>query len=218
MEPLQIAPASPKSPKTASPASSPSSGGSGAHLSRKNKPQRCSICKECGHKSRTCRFAQGSKGAPPSCTPPADQPHPSRPASGLPRRRAHSSANASVLGRRRNEGIAVDAFQQGSVSTRRLGHLAPQYVPPPSSLSHSTRRIKRHSPGAAGRWLDALHKSPLLGPVAFDLMRRGYSPWPHCLPQCLHGCRCWRICICRALWRASPHVHACFALCCLFVP
>ena len=31
-------------------------------LSRKNRPQRCSICKECGHKSRTCRFAQG-KGA-----------------------------------------------------------------------------------------------------------------------------------------------------------
>jgi len=28
-------------------------------LSRKNKPQRCSICKECGHKSRTCRLATG---------------------------------------------------------------------------------------------------------------------------------------------------------------
>ena len=33
-------------------------GGMGGSLSRKNKPQRCSICKECGHKSRTCRFAQ----------------------------------------------------------------------------------------------------------------------------------------------------------------
>ena len=33
-------------------------GSTGGSLSRKNKPQRCSICKECGHKSRTCRFAQ----------------------------------------------------------------------------------------------------------------------------------------------------------------
>ena len=28
-------------------------------LSRKNRPQRCSICKETGHKSRTCRLATG---------------------------------------------------------------------------------------------------------------------------------------------------------------
>ena len=40
-------------------------------LSRKNRPQRCSICKECGHKSRTCRFAPGNKadlrpGSPPA--------------------------------------------------------------------------------------------------------------------------------------------------------
>jgi len=34
-------------------------------LSRKNRPQRCSICKECGHKSRTCRFAQGKVEVPP---------------------------------------------------------------------------------------------------------------------------------------------------------
>mmetsp|Transcript_20032 Transcript_20032/g.46242 ORF Transcript_20032/g.46242 Transcript_20032/m.46242 type:complete len:179 (-) Transcript_20032:589-1125(-) len=27
--------------------------------SRKNKPQRCSVCKECGHKSRTCKWAPG---------------------------------------------------------------------------------------------------------------------------------------------------------------
>jgi len=37
--------------------SPPRSGGVG--LSRKNRPQRCSICKECGHKSRTCRLANG---------------------------------------------------------------------------------------------------------------------------------------------------------------
>uniref|UniRef100_A0A7S4BK08 Uncharacterized protein n=2 Tax=Chrysotila carterae TaxID=13221 RepID=A0A7S4BK08_CHRCT len=34
-------------------------GGIGGAYSRKNKPQRCSICKECGHKSRTCKFAPG---------------------------------------------------------------------------------------------------------------------------------------------------------------
>jgi len=38
---------------------SSSSHQSGVGLSRKNKPQRCSICKETGHKSRTCRFATG---------------------------------------------------------------------------------------------------------------------------------------------------------------
>ena len=42
----------------------PSSGSaSGANVgggpSRKNKPQRCSICKEMGHKARTCRLAPG---------------------------------------------------------------------------------------------------------------------------------------------------------------
>jgi len=31
--------------------------------SRKNKPQRCSICKECGHKSRTCKWAPGRGAA-----------------------------------------------------------------------------------------------------------------------------------------------------------
>lgn len=36
---------------------------SGGALSRKNKPQRCSICKECGHKSRTCKLAQSPIGA-----------------------------------------------------------------------------------------------------------------------------------------------------------
>lgn len=41
---------------------SPQRSHGGVGLSRKNRPQRCSICKECGHKSRTCRFAQG-KGA-----------------------------------------------------------------------------------------------------------------------------------------------------------
>ena len=45
-----------------------SSGASSANIgggpSRKNKPQRCSICKEWGHKSRTCRMAPG-KGKPP---------------------------------------------------------------------------------------------------------------------------------------------------------
>ncbi|KAL1510443.1 hypothetical protein AB1Y20_006750 [Prymnesium parvum] len=39
---------------------SPSSRNSGG-LSRKNKPQRCSICKECGHKSRTCKFTLNQK-------------------------------------------------------------------------------------------------------------------------------------------------------------
>jgi len=38
---------------------SPQRSHGGVGLSRKNRPQRCSICKECGHKSRTCRFAQG---------------------------------------------------------------------------------------------------------------------------------------------------------------
>uniref|UniRef100_A0A7S0QBK1 Uncharacterized protein n=1 Tax=Coccolithus braarudii TaxID=221442 RepID=A0A7S0QBK1_9EUKA len=33
--------------------------GGGGSYSRKNKPQRCSICKECGHKSRTCKWATG---------------------------------------------------------------------------------------------------------------------------------------------------------------
>uniref|UniRef100_A0A7S4HH25 Uncharacterized protein n=1 Tax=Prymnesium polylepis TaxID=72548 RepID=A0A7S4HH25_9EUKA len=42
---------------------SPNSRNNGGGLSRKNKPQRCSICKECGHKSRTCKFAQGAKVA-----------------------------------------------------------------------------------------------------------------------------------------------------------
>ena len=32
--------------------------GTGSY-SRKNKPQRCSVCKECGHKSRTCKWAPG---------------------------------------------------------------------------------------------------------------------------------------------------------------
>jgi len=42
-----------------SPPRSSGGGGNSVGLSRKNRPQRCSICKECGHKSRTCRFAQG---------------------------------------------------------------------------------------------------------------------------------------------------------------
>lgn len=53
------------SPKYSPP--SPSSGHASpaaTGLSRKNKPQRCSICKECGHKSRTCRFAQGKVEVP----------------------------------------------------------------------------------------------------------------------------------------------------------
>lgn len=41
------------------------SGNNGGGPSRKNKPQRCSICKEWGHKSRTCRLAPGRE-------PPAD--------------------------------------------------------------------------------------------------------------------------------------------------
>jgi len=36
-----------------------SSGNNGGGPSRKNKPQRCSICKEWGHKSRTCRLGPG---------------------------------------------------------------------------------------------------------------------------------------------------------------
>jgi len=58
MEPADFgSPQSPKSSKSGSRSSSPPNS-SGAHLSRKNKQQRCSICKECGHKSRTCRFGQ----------------------------------------------------------------------------------------------------------------------------------------------------------------
>lgn len=38
----------------------------GQGLSRKNRPQRCSICKECGHKSRTCKFAGAKVGARPA--------------------------------------------------------------------------------------------------------------------------------------------------------
>jgi hypothetical protein len=58
-------PSSKPSSGASSPKGSPSHASShagGGSLSRKNKPQRCSICKECGHKSRTCRLAQ-SKGA-----------------------------------------------------------------------------------------------------------------------------------------------------------
>ena len=59
MEPADFgSPQSPKSSKSGSRSSSPKPNSSGAHLSRKNKQQRCSICKECGHKSRTCRFGQ----------------------------------------------------------------------------------------------------------------------------------------------------------------
>ena len=57
ISPLQI-PASGKVPLGAR----SSIGNNGGGPSRKNKPQRCSICKEWGHKSRTCRLAPG-KGA-----------------------------------------------------------------------------------------------------------------------------------------------------------
>jgi hypothetical protein len=54
VSPLQL-PASGKVPLGAR----SSSGNNGGGPSRKNKPQRCSICKEWGHKSRTCRLAPG---------------------------------------------------------------------------------------------------------------------------------------------------------------
>jgi len=46
--------------------SSHSSSHNGQGLSRKNRPQRCSICKETGHKSRTCKFAGTKVGVRPS--------------------------------------------------------------------------------------------------------------------------------------------------------
>ena len=57
------APAKPAVSKTAKGSAKAKSHGAAAlvGLSRKNKPQRCSICKECGHKSRTCRWAQAGK-------------------------------------------------------------------------------------------------------------------------------------------------------------
>jgi len=55
---LSLEPPRPAQRKHSSSASHHSSQ-NGMGLSRKNKPQRCSICKECGHKSRTCRLATG---------------------------------------------------------------------------------------------------------------------------------------------------------------
>ena len=43
--------------------SSLGSAGHGQGLSRKNRPQRCSICKGTGHKSRTCKFAGKGESA-----------------------------------------------------------------------------------------------------------------------------------------------------------
>ena len=60
----------------------------GAGLSRKNRPQRCSICKETGHKSRTCRFAQG-KGTPLAPPLPLAIMHIDHRASTPPHRLAH---------------------------------------------------------------------------------------------------------------------------------
>ena len=64
VSPLQL-PASGKVPLGARSSSGNNNGGG---PSRKNKPQRCSICKEWGHKSRTCRLAPG-KGACPTRLP-----------------------------------------------------------------------------------------------------------------------------------------------------
>lgn len=59
VSPLQL-PASGKVPLGAR----SSIGNNGGGPSRKNKPQRCSICKEWGHKSRTCRLAPGRASEP----------------------------------------------------------------------------------------------------------------------------------------------------------
>ena len=77
VSPLQL-PASGKVPLGAR----SSSGNNGGGPSRKNKPQRCSICKEWGHKSRTCRLAPGKGACPtplPFAFPPPTTHSPARP-------------------------------------------------------------------------------------------------------------------------------------------
>ena len=113
-----------------SPSSSPSSGSaSGANVgggpSRKNKPQRCSICKEMGHKARTCRLAPGKGEPPPNDQPPAPPHHltpcASRNPSPLaraptepelpctpPRRRAPAGGGVDDLALHRREATATD--------------------------------------------------------------------------------------------------------------
>ena len=108
----------------------PSSGSaSGANVgggpSRKNKPQRCSICKEMGHKARTCRLAPGKGEPPPNDQPPAPPHHltpcASRNPSPLaraptepelpctpPRRRAPAGGGVDDLALHRREATATD--------------------------------------------------------------------------------------------------------------